>query len=72
MLPGPAQEEFLWVQLIGFLIVVLSTLLYHDILVIPFFGFNQNTKKAIEEREQNARGFDDDDEYDDMYDDDDL
>jgi hypothetical protein len=38
-------EKFYYVQLIGFIIVVFGTLLYNEILVIPWLGFNNNLRK---------------------------
>lgn len=48
--PGEGQETFIWLELVGFVLLVLGTLVFNEILVIPFLGFNQNTKAAIEER----------------------
>lgn len=44
------KEKFDWLQLIGFFLLVLGTLVYNEILVIPFYGFNENTKAARERR----------------------
>jgi len=45
-------ETFHWLQLIGFIVLVLGTLVYNEVLVIPFLGFNMNTKEAIKKREE--------------------
>ena len=45
-------EEFNWLQAGGFIILALGVLVYNEIIVIPFFGFNQYNKIAIEERER--------------------
>lgn len=33
---GPGHEDFLWLQLIGFCILVVGTLIFNEIIVIPF------------------------------------
>ena len=33
-------ETFAWLQLLGFIILVLGIFVYNEILVIPYFGFN--------------------------------
>ena len=43
-------EPFYWQSIIGFVLLVLGTLMYNEILVIPFLGFDQNTKEAIAKR----------------------
>lgn len=37
--------------MVGFILLVIGTLVFNEIIVIPFLGFNQNTKNAIEKRE---------------------
>ena len=44
-------ETFHWQTIPGFIILVIGTLLYNEIFEVPCFGFNQNTKRAIAERE---------------------
>ena len=55
------QKEYLEgysnLQLAGFSILVLGVLIYNEILVIPFFGFNTNTKIAIEKRTRTESRF---------------
>lgn len=46
-----AEETFKWLQLVGFIFLVIGTLVYNEILVIPLLGFDQWTKEAIEKRE---------------------
>ncbi|CAI2371466.1 unnamed protein product [Moneuplotes crassus] len=48
--PGDGHERFIWLQLVGLVILVFGTLFFNEILVLPFLGFNKNTKAAIEER----------------------
>lgn len=48
---GKILERFTVMQLMGFLSLFLGVLLYNELLVIPFFGFNTNTREAIALRE---------------------
>ena len=45
--PGVKQEEFTWLQLSGFILLVFGTLVYNEIIVIHWLGFDENTKAAI-------------------------
>ena len=45
------RENFRWLQLGGYTIIIAGILLYNEIVVLPWWGFNTNTKIAIEERE---------------------
>ena len=47
---GGKTETFSWFQLGGFIILACGVLVYNEIVVIPLWGFNKNTKIAIEER----------------------
>ena len=47
---GSPIERFLVLQLVGFLILLLGVLLYNEILVLPFWGFNRYTQSALKER----------------------
>lgn len=40
------HEDFSWLQLFGFVLVVGGTLVYNEIIIIPFMGFDKNTQKA--------------------------
>lgn len=44
-------EVFQWQVLPGFVLLVFGTLVYNEILVLPFLGFNEWTKEAIEARD---------------------
>jgi multidrug transporter EmrE-like cation transporter len=46
------EEKFKVLQLFGFILLVFGTLVYNEILVVPFFGFDQNTKAARARREK--------------------
>ena len=48
--PGKGSESFKALQLVGFIILVLGIMLYNEIIVIPFWGFNSNTVDAIDKR----------------------
>ncbi len=43
-------EEFHWEAIFGFVFLVFGTLVYNEIIVIPFWGLDQNTKEKIEQR----------------------
>lgn len=44
-------ESFVPLEIPGFIVLAFGTLLYNEIIVIPFLGFDQNTKDAIAKRE---------------------
>ena len=46
------HEGFHWLELIGFIILVAGTLVYNEIIIVPYFGFDKNTKVAIEARKK--------------------
>ena len=50
--PEDTKETFSWLQLLGFLVLILGGLIYNEILVLKFWGFNVNTKAAIKKREK--------------------
>ena len=60
---GELLEKFNPVQLGGFLIVTTGVLVYNEIVVIPFFGFGDNTKIKIEQRERMKIDIDHVDKY---------
>lgn len=45
------METFEWQAIIGFVLLTFGTLLYNEIIVLPVFGFDQNTKEAKAARE---------------------
>jgi len=49
------KESFLWLQLVGFVILLFGTVVFNEILVLPFLGLNLNTEEAIKERERIAK-----------------
>lgn len=46
------RESFNWIQLGGFVILVIGTVLYNEVVVLPFLGLNLYTKEAL----RNERG----------------
>ena len=53
--PEETKETFSWLQLVGFLILILGGLIYNEILVIKYWGFADNTKAAIKKREEEEK-----------------
>jgi drug/metabolite transporter (DMT)-like permease len=51
IVPTSKKETFSWIQLVGFVLLVVGTVIYNEVLVLPFLGFDQNTKEAIAKRE---------------------
>ena len=45
-------EKFTVLQLVGFVILCFGVLVYNEIVVIPYWGFNKYTRIALEEREK--------------------
>jgi len=45
-------ESFIAMEIPGFIILAVGTLLYNEIIVIPYFGCNEWTKDAIAKRAQ--------------------
>lgn len=44
---GPGHEDFIWLELVGFILLIFGTFVYNEILVLPMFGFNEYTKDAL-------------------------
>lgn len=40
-------EPFIALEIPGFILLAFGTLLYNEIIVLPWFGFNKNTKEAL-------------------------
>ena len=49
--PGEGHEVFDFLQLGGFIILVFGTLVYNEIIVLRFWGFDYNTKTERAKRE---------------------
>lgn len=44
---GPGHERFIWLELVGFVMLVFGTFVFNEILVLPCLGFNMFTKDAL-------------------------
>jgi drug/metabolite transporter (DMT)-like permease len=44
-------EKFVPLQLVGFIFLICGVIVFNEILEIPWFGFNRNTKSAIKKRQ---------------------
>ena len=53
--PESAKETFEWAQLIGFIIMIIGSFIYNEILVLHFWGFGDNTKAEIKKREEQEK-----------------
>jgi drug/metabolite transporter (DMT)-like permease len=51
--PDNTKEKFSALQLCGFLVLIAGSLIYNEVVVLPFFGFNLFTKKALAEKKNN-------------------
>ena len=51
-IPGVPKEKFTWLQFGGFILMIIGTLVYNEIVVIPFFGFGQSTKSNLKKQEK--------------------
>ena len=60
--PDDTKESFSWLQLLGFIILILGGLIYNEILVLKFWGFADNTKAAIKKREEEQKLLDEQNE----------
>jgi len=49
--PESTKEQFSWLQLFGFIILVSGTVVYNEVVVLPCCGFNLYTKQARKLRE---------------------
>lgn len=50
-------EPPVWWEIPGFILLVIGTLLFNEIVVFPYWGFDQNTKAAIKKREASEGRF---------------
>lgn len=41
------REDFYWLQLFGFILLVIGTLVFNEIVIVPVLGFDRYTKKAL-------------------------
>jgi drug/metabolite transporter (DMT)-like permease len=50
------QEYFNFLELIGFIFLIIGTLVYNEFLIIPFAGLDRYTKKNLEKLEDTRKG----------------
>jgi hypothetical protein len=58
---GDGNQTINYVQLTGYILLVIGVILYNEILVIPAFGLDENTMEKIDERNNRAESIWDDD-----------
>ena len=51
-MPLSIKETFSWLQLFGFIVLIIGSVIYNEIVEIHYAGFDQYTKRAIKEREE--------------------
>jgi drug/metabolite transporter (DMT)-like permease len=44
------REQFEYLQLVGFVLLIIGTVLYNEVVVLPFGGFNEYTKDALKKK----------------------
>ena len=52
--PGHGHEKFKPLQLVGFIVLVSGIMLYNEIIILPFWGFNKYTILALDEKKRAA------------------
>jgi len=55
-IPHVKPETFSVLQLVGFILLVIGTLIYNEIVIVPYLGFDKNTKLAIAKRQKHQSG----------------
>ena len=50
---GLGWEQFLWPELVGFMLLVAGTLIYNEIYIVPIDFMSQNTKLALAAKKAN-------------------
>lgn len=50
--PGEGHEKFQALQLLGFIVLLTGTLVFNEIVVIPFWGMDKDTKVNRAKRDQ--------------------
>lgn len=66
--PGKGKEKFSWLQLGGFIIMLIGVVLYNEIVSLPFLGFDMYTKAALEKRKLRSKSLNNGDEPDEHLD----
>lgn len=52
-------EQFIWVELIGFIILILGTAIYNEVLILPFFGLRDSVEAHRRHLKEQERLLDD-------------
>lgn len=68
LLPVRGREKFSFLQLGGFVVIIMGVILYNEILELPILGFNMYTKSALERRKLRAKSLNPDDQDAEHYD----
>ena len=50
-------ETFLWPQLIGFFLLALGTLIYNEVIVLPFWGFKEAVANHQADRDERNKDY---------------
>jgi len=50
--PKRTKETFSFIQLGGFILLIFGSLIFNEVIEIPYYGFNENTKKALAKKEK--------------------
>ena len=50
--PKRTKETFSFVQLFGFLLLIFGSLIFNEVIEIPYYGFNEYTKRALALKEK--------------------
>ena len=50
--PERTKETFSFIQLIGFLLLICGSLIFNEVIEIPYYGFNEYTKRALALKEK--------------------
>jgi len=56
VVPTNIPEEFSGLQLAGFIIMVLGTLIYNEVIVLHTMGFDEHTKEYFEKKKLEDEG----------------
>lgn len=49
------NDKFSWLKIFGFIFLIFGFIIFSEILVLPFFGFEDNTQKAIKKRQEKSK-----------------
>jgi len=51
---GTGRQKVNYVQLAGYVLLFIGVILYNEIITIPFFGLNENTREKLDKKDQEA------------------